>query len=288
MEIKKETIEAGEVLKGVLLSPFGDFPKGDIKQVCDSKAFTNLVANWSDAGEKEILVDFEHASEVDRIDSDTKAAAWVTNLQVTDEGLVGDMKFTDIGAEAVSNRRLRFLSPVWSVDEENRPAELKSIALTNKPNIKGKPVLNKESSEPQKKENPNMDKIKEALGLAPEASDEEVAAKVAEIVAANAEMKKAKEEADKAAAEKEAEDFAEANKAKCNKDVLKAQYLANKEAAKAIVAAIPDAPAKKEQKILNKGKEPEKNDLKTLLNKAKTPQEKIAAAQKLAAESIAE
>lgn len=27
MEIKKETVEAGEVLKGVLLSPFGDFPK---------------------------------------------------------------------------------------------------------------------------------------------------------------------------------------------------------------------------------------------------------------------
>ena len=57
--------------------------------------------------------------------------------------------------------------------------------------------------------------------------------------------------AEKAALEKEAEEFDEANAKKCNKDVLKAQYIANKDVAKALVAGIPDAPAAP-QRVLNK------------------------------------
>jgi len=96
-----------------------------------------------------------------------------------------------------------------------------------------------------------MDKIKEALGLPPEASDEEVLNAIQACVAKN-------KECEAAAAEKEAEEFAEANAKKCNKEVLKAQYIANKDVAKALVAGIPDAPAKTEepQKILNKGTAP--------------------------------
>lgn len=263
-EITKETVQPGEILPGVLLCPYGDFPKGETVQVCDSKAFANLVAAWDADGKKEILCDFEHASEVERIDSDTKAAAWISNLQVTDEGLVGDLKFTDLGAEAVSNRRLRFLSPVWTLDGENRPETLKSVALTNKPNIKGKPVLNKEDNlEPTKKENPNMDKIKAALGLAPEASDEEVAAKVAELKAANEALNKEKEDAEAARKDAEAEAFAEEHKECANKEDIKRLYLANKEETVKLFASLkkPEAP---KQQILNKegAKEPK------MLNKA--------------------
>lgn len=263
-EITKETVQPGEILTGVLLCPYGDFPKGETVQVCDSKAFANLVAAWDADGKKEILCDFEHASEVERIDSDTKAAAWISNLQVTDEGLVGDLKFTDLGAEAVSNRRLRFLSPVWTLDGENRPETLKSVALTNKPNIKGKPVLNKEDNlEPTKKENPNMDKIKAALGLAPETSDEEVAAKVAELKAANEALNKEKEDAEAARKDAEAEAFAEEHKECANKEDIKRLYLANKEETVKLFASLkkPEAP---KQQILNKegAKEPK------MLNKA--------------------
>lgn len=263
-EITKETVQSGEILPGVLLCPYGDFPKGETVQVCDSKAFANLVAAWDADGQKEILCDFEHASEVERIDSDTKAAAWISNLQVTDEGLVGDLKFTDLGAEAVSNRRLRFLSPVWTLDGENRPDRLKSVALTNKPNIKGKPVLNKEDNlEPTKKENPNMDKIKAALGLAPEASDEEVAAKVAELKTANEALNKEKEDAEAARKDAEAEAFAEDHKECANKEDIKRLYLANKEETVKLFASLkkPEAP---KQQVLNKegAKEPK------MLNKA--------------------
>ena len=87
------------------------------------------------------------------------------------------------GAEAVSNRRLRFLSPVWPLDGEGRPTHLKSVALTNTPRIPVAPVLNKaqpgDTNVEDTKENETMDKIKEALGLAPEASEEEVLAAIA-------------------------------------------------------------------------------------------------------------
>ncbi|MGN0846825.1 MAG: phage protease [Kiritimatiellia bacterium] len=248
-----EAVKAGDVLAGVLICPFGEFPHGETIQVCDHDAFVRLVARWRVAGAKEVLCDFEHASEVDRVDSDTRAAAWIANLAVSRDGLVGDMKFTDEGAAAVSNRRLRFLSPVWTLGPDGRPRSLRSVALTNRPNIHGEPVLNKEPASNQnpkpEKENAKMEKIKELLGLAPGATDEEVLAAVGRMRDELAEARNEREAA-------EAEAFAEENKAKCSKDALKGAYLMNKEAAKALVAGIPAAPAKAEapaQVLLNKG-----------------------------------
>lgn len=279
-------LAAGETVPGVQLCPFGEYQGQQRLQVCDRQAFEQVIADWREGGAKEILMDFEHKSEVDKIDSDTRAAAWIANLAIDDErGLVGDLKFTDEGADAVANRRLRFLSPVWPLDEEGRPTHLKSVALTNTPNIPVAPVLNKaqpgEVNVEDTKENENMDKIKEALGLAPEASEEDVLNAVTALVQKN-------KDAEAAALEKEADDFAEANKLKLDPKVCKAQYIANKDACKALVAAIPEAKKEEPQVILNKGKEPDKKlakaDAVAELNKCKTPQEKIAFAQAHAAE----
>lgn len=279
-------LAAGETVPGVQLCPFGEYQGQQRLQVCDRQAFEQVIADWREGGAKEILMDFEHKSEVDKIDSDTRAAAWIANLAIDDErGLVGDLKFTDEGADAVANRRLRFLSPVWPLDEEGRPTHLKSVALTNTPNIPVAPVLNKaqpgEVNVEDTKENENMDKIKEALGLAPEASEEDVLNAVTALVQKN-------KDAETAALEKEADEFAEANKLKLDPKVCKAQYIANKDACKALVAAIPEAKKEEPQVILNKGKEPTKKlakaDAVAELNKCKTPQEKIAFAQAHAAE----
>ena len=279
-------LAAGETVPGVQLCPFGEYQGQQRLQVCDRQAFEQVIADWREGGAKEILMDFEHKSEVDKIDSDTRAAAWIANLAIDEErGLVGDLKFTDEGADAVSNRRLRYLSPVWPLDDEGRPTHLKSVALTNTPNIPVAPVLNKaqpgDTNVEDTKENENMDKIKTALGLAPEASEEDVLNAVTALVQKN-------KDAESAALEKEADEFAEANKAKLDPKVCKAQYIANKEACKALVAAIPEAKKEEPQVILNKGKEPDKKlakaDAVAELNKCKTPQEKIAFAQAHAAE----
>lgn len=254
--IAVKTVKPGETIENVQICPVGDFPNGDRNQHCTLEALKNVVAKWKEDGEKEVLVDFEHNSEAGGT-SDTSAAAWVTNLRADQErGLIGDFKLTDLGAEAVSNRRLRFLSVAWLVNKETRePIEIRSIALTNKPNIPVAPVLNRETNgviNVEEKKGPTMDKLKEALGLSADATEEDILAAVQEALKAKEEVAELKANAEKAKLEAEAEEFAEKNKAKCDKAVLKAQFIANKDVAVALVAGIPEvkAPA---QKILNKG-----------------------------------
>ena len=238
-----DSVQCGDVLVAVQLCPFGDWPNGGTVQKCDEVAFNKLVEKWRESGGREIICDFEHRFEDPSLTSDTSAAAWITNLAVNKErGLVGDLKFTDAGAQAVTSRRLRFLSPVWTLDADGRPDRLRSVALTNKPAIPVACVLNRAPqpvNQPveETKENP-MDKLKELLGLAPEASEEEVVAAVTALQEQVAQANKEKEEA-------EAESFAEEHKAVCNKESLKKAYLLNKEAAQELVAGLakPEKPA---------------------------------------------
>lgn len=83
-----------------------------------------------------------------------------------------------------------------------------------------------------------MDILKELLGLAADASDEDVVAAVTALQEQVAKANKEKEDA-------EAESFAEEHKTVCNKEALKKAYLLNKEAAQGIVAGLakPDKPA---------------------------------------------
>ena len=238
-----EKVNTGDTLEGVQLCPFGEWPNGGTAQKCDVVAFHNLVDSWRRAGAREVICDFEHRFEDPSLTSDTSAAAWISNLAVDGErGLVGDLKLTDAGAAAISSRRLRFLSPVWELGPDGRPARLRSVALTNKPNIPVACVLNRAPQpvvetveEPERK---NMDRLKELLGLAADASDEDVVAAVTALQEQVAKANKEKEDA-------EAESFAEEHKAVCNKEALKKAYLLNKEAAQGIVAGLakPDKPA---------------------------------------------
>ena len=269
-----DLVQCGDVLVAVQLCPFGDWPNGGTVQKCDEVAFNKLVEKWREGGGREIICDFEHRFEDPSLTSDTSAAAWITNLAVNKErGLVGDLKFTDAGAQAVTSRRLRFLSPVWTLDADGRPDRLRSVALTNKPAIPVACVLNRapqpvNQTVEETKENP-MDKLKELLGLAPEASEEEIVAAVTALQEQVAQANKEKEDA-------EAESFAEEHKAVCNKESLKKAYLLNKEAAQELVAGLakPEKPAA--PVIANKP---------TLASLGKTPEVK---ANKSAADARAE
>ena len=244
-----EKVNTGDTLEGVQLCPFGDWPNGGTVQKCDEVAFNKLVEKWREGGGREIICDFEHRFEDPSLTSDTSAAAWITNLAVNKErGLVGDLKFTDAGAQAVTSRRLRFLSPVWTLDADGRPDRLRSVALTNKPAIPVACVLNRApqpAKEPVEGQEKQMDKLKELLGLAPEASDEDVIAAVSALKDQVAELNKEKEDA-------EADDFAEEHKAVCNKDALKKAYLLNKDAARELVAGLAKPDAEKQPVIPNK------------------------------------
>ena len=167
-------VKAGEIIENVQICPVGDFPNGERAQKCTEEALNRVVETWKASGANDILVDFEHKAEAGGT-SDTSAAAWVTNLRVEPErGLVGDFKMTDLGAEAVSNRRLRFLSVAWYVNKETRePMRIVSIALTNKLNIPVDPIFNKAEGNPENVEDPEEKSILMATESAGKANAED-------------------------------------------------------------------------------------------------------------------
>ena len=209
------TYDFGSTL--VQISPVGEFVGSDrdgkpVKESVTIDSLQNLLKNI----DGEILVDFDHSSEHT---TDTRAAAWATDFMVVENlgnssGLYGRLKWTLEGREAVMGRKYRFLSPVWQLDDESHPTRLKSIALTNKPALKGiAPIINSEPSAETKTEpetlntrNNIMDKeILELVGISPvdpgEVSDEEKA-QALETIKGWKEYKETAEAQKKAEAEK--------------------------------------------------------------------------------------
>ena len=172
---------------------------GEIVQVLDNAAMQAIVA--AGVPEEGIPIDADHrgvpgVAEV----PDTAAAGWVRELALFDDGagnmqLAGRIEWTPPGLELVAGRVYKHFSTVYRVDDEElaeglggnryRPLVLLGLALTNNPNNRmgQRPITNGLPSNlppatgvgenPNKNENTTMNEledIKKALGLAPEAT----------------------------------------------------------------------------------------------------------------------
>ena len=172
---------------------------GEIVQVLDNEAMQAIVA--AGVPEEGIPIDADHrgvpgVAEV----PDTAAAGWVRELALFDDGagnmqLAGRIEWTPPGLELVAGRVYKHFSTVYRVDDEElaeplggnryRPLVLLGLALTNNPNNRmgQRPITNGLPSNlppatgvgenPNKNENTTMNEledIKKALGLAPEAT----------------------------------------------------------------------------------------------------------------------
>ncbi len=134
-----DEVKSGDEIE-VQLSPLGHFGQvvegKDVTQIVDEEAVDNLVKNF----DGDVLVDADHSSEDG---GSTEAMAWVTRVfKDPDRGLVGVFNFTDKGADAVTQKRYRFISPAWTLDDAGRPQKLVSVGMTNRPNLPVAPMLN--------------------------------------------------------------------------------------------------------------------------------------------------
>lgn len=249
-----EAPEDGSTQVKVQLSPFGEFTLHDggkrngTVQHCSKAAFEALVANWKAAGSPDVLVDVDHAS---ARGGSTEAAAWCNSLEVDDNGLQGVFNLTPKGLELVKNRSYRFVSPGWTLSPDGTPVSLCSVALTNRPNLPVKPVVNadetggRDPDDPNsRKDNPEMDikKLAAALGLPETATEEEV---LAAIKAMQDREAQAAAEAANAKAEEFADNAVKAGKIAANsKEAVKAAYLKSPEVAQEMLNSVA-APAPK-------------------------------------------
>ena len=163
------------------IAPLGEFAHAGagVIQVIDLEACIAMAARCAaDANTPNfpgLLIDFDHFS----LDSEkrSEAAGWIIALEARcsgqnpesnphpnplpsqgegiNAGLWAQIRWSDLGEEAVKGGRYRFLSPVWSrsdcVDLGNgrvRPVRILNAAVTNDPNLKGMvPLSNRAESE---------------------------------------------------------------------------------------------------------------------------------------------
>ena len=148
---KKEIIENGEFGEiQCQIAPIGEFYGSDrdgnaISETLTSESLENLANKLNESG-KEILCDKDHASVKPGTDRDTEAQGWFSRFFIDPiKGLMGWLKLTKSGREAIENREYRFLSPVFSLDDESKtPTNLHSVAMTNCAALPVEPILNTE------------------------------------------------------------------------------------------------------------------------------------------------
>jgi len=151
---------------------------------------------------------------------DDGAYGWVTACNVREDGLDLTVKWTNAGNALIEDGRYKFYSPYWRMvrlSEEGgrtvaRPVRLISVGLTNTPNIPVAPVANDartalgELGANTKESVMDRAKLIALLGLAEDATDQQILDAIQALQAANEQMT-----ADLAAA-KEQQQAAEAGK----------------------------------------------------------------------------
>ena len=145
------------------LSPYGDFSHARGLQRVDRAAAETMIAQFNSfrgrlgrlfggvpfyAGHP----DLPNASEL----ADRKAYGWIMQLEAREDGLFGQVKWSEAGIDLLRNAHYKYLSPYWEAREiegENgkrvfRPSALVSVGLTNQPNIPVRPLANEQTQNP--------------------------------------------------------------------------------------------------------------------------------------------
>jgi phage I-like protein len=127
---------SGEALPSrIELIPVGDLRLGDerglVGQITNPAA---LIQRTMAAAKGGVLpVDFAHGMDGQGT-GDTRAAGWITALDVEGDRIMATVEWTPVGTEALQGRIYRFISPTFTVPEEGGEAGLILRAgLTNNP-----------------------------------------------------------------------------------------------------------------------------------------------------------
>lgn len=297
----RETSEEGNARWFQTFPPFGRYPvdgtlpdakKGAVLVLDKEGADALLAAFNEDAGKPDwpgILVDREHFSTM--ADKPSDAMAWARGIRLASDGSIWTRwDFTPEGERLWRERVLVNRSPCFvceaNKDEtEFRPLRLVSIGMTNTPHFTElstrAAARSTEKTNPQKEET-KMDKIAEALGLEPGATEEQILAAIAalnerattaEASATDAEKKLEEEEAQCRSLKCDA--FVAKHSAKiADAAAFRAAYMKDPETAeKAVAACRAAAPV---QQILAPAAAQPRANARDGLAQCRTPQEMAA------------
>jgi len=133
----------------------------------------------------DMMVDYDHQSvfgAVEGIGGTAKAAGWITAFEVRDDGLYGEVSWTEAASAAIKAREYRYISPLFSVEKSSsKVMALRNAALVNMPALDLEAIAARfaPSHLSPSKDLP-MDQIALALGLSKDASEADILAAIAE------------------------------------------------------------------------------------------------------------
>lgn len=155
----------GSVPEWIQLLPSGPEIKGRDGRAWLHDRASAVVAAFAAEG-KDVVIDFEHSTEIKAPQGDeAPAAGWIKEMEIRNGGEIwGRIEWTARAAEAIRNREYRYISPVFIYEiQTGRITRIVSAGLTNKPNLQ-LAALNAETHQ-RKENNMELAQLLAALGL---------------------------------------------------------------------------------------------------------------------------
>ncbi|WP_289034393.1 phage protease [uncultured Roseibium sp.] len=132
----------------------------------------------------EMMVDYDHQSifgAVEGVGGTAKAAGWIKGFEIRDDGIYGQVEWTEAASAAIKAREYRYISPLFTVEKTTgKVMALRNAALVNMPALDLEAIAARFSSSTSREPKViPMKQIALALGLAGTASEAEILAAIA-------------------------------------------------------------------------------------------------------------
>lgn len=154
------------------LIPTGRFRTADARGEFDLRDPAGVVArSMAHAKGGALLIDFGHGVQ-GAADRRSDAAGWITGLEIEGARVMASVEWTPAGAAAIRDKSYRFISPVFFNRPDGEVVLISGAGLVNDP---GLPQLRQLA---HKEHQMDFTKIAAALGLQPDATENEIIAAI--------------------------------------------------------------------------------------------------------------
>lgn len=151
--------------------PYGEFPHKHGLQLFDKAAAEEMIAaqnsvfskiaRWARGDKHSYPVYIGHPDLPGSKDTDKRAYGWIEEMSAENDGLHLKVKWSPAGRDLVENAHYKFYSPLWYFKKVRggiKPVALKSMGLTNDPNIPVPALANEYDEEkPDTEEQPETE-----------------------------------------------------------------------------------------------------------------------------------
>lgn len=172
---------ADGALRWIKLIPAGTFSLRDGRGPFDAGDKTELQAiidrSVSYAGATELMIDYDHQvmfGAIPGVGGTAIAAGWIKALEARDDGVWGQVEWTEAAGAKIRALEYRYISPLFTSSKTGRVGKILNAALVNMPAMDLSAIA--AASKFSNQEEDQMKSVAKALGLADSASEDAILA----------------------------------------------------------------------------------------------------------------